>query len=110
MMILKMTNHSVWKWMTKFTEEPLKECALAEYGKVSIDFEIASPFKVFNKCIGLQGLLSMLKIESEKYAAQNGRECEVSEEEFSAFLGINILMGIHKLSLIRSLWAVDEIH
>ena len=29
-----------WEWMQKFTEEPLKECALVEDGKVSIDFGI----------------------------------------------------------------------
>ena len=56
--------------------------------EVSIDFEIASAFNVFNKCIGFQGLLSMLEIESERYVAQNGRDIEVSEEEFSAFLGV----------------------
>ena len=60
--------------MKKFTEEPLKDCALAEVGKVSIDFEIALPFKVLSKCIRFQSLLSMLKIESERYAVQNGRE------------------------------------
>ena len=66
-----------WKWIKKFIEEPLKECALADDGKVRIDFEISSPFKVFNKCIGFQGLFSVLKIESERYATQNGREFEV---------------------------------
>ena len=63
--IVKTKEQVGWKWMKKFTEESLKDCALAEDGKVSIDFEIASPFKLFNKCIGLQGLLSMLKVESE---------------------------------------------
>ena len=76
--------------------------------EVSIDFEIASAFNVFNKCIGLQGLLSMLEIESERYVAQNGRDIEVSEEEFSAFLGVIILMGIHKLPSIKSYWVVDD--
>ena len=39
--------------MKKFPEKPLKEYVLAEDGKVRIDFQSASPFKVFNKCIGL---------------------------------------------------------
>ena len=76
--------------------------------EVSIDFEIASAFNVFNKCIGLQGLLSMLEIESERYVAQNGRDIEVSEEELSAFLGVIILMRIHKLPSIKSYWVVDD--
>ena len=37
----------------KFTEYTLKECALAEDGKASIDFEILSSFKVFNNCTEL---------------------------------------------------------
>lgn len=50
----------------------------------------------------------MLKIESERYAAQNGRECEALEEAFSSFWGINILMGIHTLLLIKRYWAAGE--
>ena len=73
-----------------------------------VSIEIASAFNVFNKCIGLQGFLSMLEIESERYVAQNGRDIEVSEEEFSAFLGVIILMGIHKLPSIKSYWVVDD--
>ena len=51
--------------MKKFTEELLKESALAEDG--SINSDIPSLFKVFNKCFGLQGLLPTLKIESSRY-------------------------------------------
>ena len=53
--------------------------------------ENVTPFK----CVGLPGLLCMMKIESERYAAQNGRQFYISEEEFCAFLGINLLMGIN---------------
>ena len=90
--------------MQKFTEEPLIECALAEDGKVNTDlkFLLLSNYSINLKSIGLQGLLSILKIESESHANQNGREREVSEDEFSAFLGIYILMGIHKLPSIKS--------
>ena len=34
----------------------------------------------------LPGLLSMMKTESERYAAQNGREFKISEEELCDFL------------------------
>ena len=40
--IAKRKEQVEWKSMKKFTEEPLKKCALAD-GKVSIDFEIPSP-------------------------------------------------------------------
>ena len=68
-----------------------------------LKFLLLSNYSINLKSIGLQGLLSILKIESESYANQNGREREVSEDEFSAFLGIYILMGIHKLPSIKSL-------
>ena len=50
----------------------------------------------------------MMKIEPERYAAQNGRQFQISEEEFWTFLGVNLLMGINKLSTMKSYWSVDE--
>ena len=44
----------------------------------------------------------MLKVESERFVPKTGREFEVPEEGFSAFLGINKLIGIHKLLSIDS--------
>ena len=75
---------------------------------VNIHVENSTPHDVFTKCIGLPGLLSMMKTESERYAAQNGREFKISEEELRAFLGVNIVMGINKLPTIKSYWSVDE--
>ena len=75
---------------------------------MKIQVENATPYDVFTKCIGLPGLLSMMKTESERYAAQNAREFKISEEELCAFLGVNILMGINKLPTIKSYWSVDE--
>ena len=66
------------------------------------------PFAAFSKCIGDPGLLSMMEIESERYAAQNGWQFQISEEQFCAFLGANLLMGINKLPTMKSFWSVDE--
>ena len=44
----------------------------------------------------------MMKIESERYAAQNGRQFQISEEEFCTFLGVSLLMGINKLPVMKS--------
>ena len=57
--------------------------------------------------IRLPGLLSMMKTGSERYAAQNGRQFQISEEEFCAFLGVNLPMGINKLPTMKSYWS-DE--
>ena len=51
---------------------------------------------------------SMMKIESERYAVQNGRQFQISEEEFCAFLSVNLLMGINKPLTMKSYWSVHE--
>ena len=50
----------------------------------------------------------LLKTESERYAEQNGRMFQTMLEDLCVFLGINILMGIHKLSKMRDYWSIDE--
>ena len=64
--------------------------------------------QVFAKTVGLKGLLSLLKTVSVRYAEQNGRMFQTTLEELCAFLGINILMGIHKLPKMRDNWSVVE--
>ena len=53
-------------------------------------------------------MVLLLKTKSERYAEQNGRMFQTTLEELCAFLRINILMGIHKLSKMRAYWSVDE--
>ena len=98
----------VWKWRKRFAKTPLQPCSLKEEGVVNMQTENGTPFEAFSKCIGLPGLLSLMKIESERYAAQNGRQFQISEEEFCAFLGVSLLMGINKLRTMKSYWSVDE--
>ena len=99
----------VWKWRKCFAKTPLQPCSLKEEGVVNMQTENVTPFEGFSKCTGLPGLiLAMMKIESERYAAQNGRQFRISEEEFCTFLGANLLMGINKLPTMKSYWSVDE--
>ena len=86
----------------------MEKCVFAEDGIVNIDVQDPSPMKVFAKTVGLEGLLSLLKTESERYAEQNGRMFQTTLEELCAFLGINILIGIHKLPKMRDYWSIDE--
>ena len=79
-----------------------------EDGIVNIGVQDPSPMQVFAKTVGLEGLLSLLKTESERYAEQNGRMFQTTLEELCAFLGINILMDIHKLPKMRDHWSVDK--
>ena len=64
--------------------------------------------QVFAKTIGLEGSFLLLKIESERHAEQNGRMFQTTLEEMCTFLGINVLMAIHKLPKMRDYWSVDE--
>ena len=64
--------------------------------------------QVFAKMVGLEGLLSLLKTESERYAEQNERMFQILLEELCAFPGITILMDIHKLPIMRDYWSIDE--
>ena len=63
-----------------------------------------NPLKVFEKLINLDEFLHHLKLESERYAAQNGKTFEVSMDQLRAFIGFNFLMGYHKLPNLRSYW------
>ena len=83
----------VWKWNKRFEKPKLKTFVLAEEGIVTINLENPSPFQVFTEMIRLQGLL-IIKIEPERYTAQNGREFQTKKNELPAFLGINIFMAI----------------
>ena len=97
-----------WKWKKQFKKPAIKECTLAEEGIVNIELEHPSPLQVFSETIGLEELLTLIKTESERYAQQNGRVFQMTTEELSAFLGINLLMGIHKLPSVKDYWSVEE--
>ena len=98
----------VWKWRKRFAKTPLQPCSLKEEGVVNMQTENVTPFEAFSKCIGLPGLLSVMKIEFERYSAQNGRQFQISQEEFCAFLRVNLIMEINKLPTMKSYWSVDD--
>ena len=101
-------KEAVWIWRNRFAKTPIAPCfaktpcSLKEEGVLNMQTENVTPFEAFSKFIALPGLFSMVKIESEKYAAENGRQFQISEEEFWAFLGVNLLMGINKLPIMKS--------
>ena len=97
-----------WKWRRRFREQEIKNCSLTEEGIVNITLENPSPLQVFAETIGLEGLLTLIKVESERYAEQNGRVYQTTIDELAAFLGINILMGINHLPAIKDYWSVEE--
>ena len=57
-----------WKWRKQFRRAYVEKCVFAEDGVVNIDVQDPSPMQVFAKTVGLEGLLSLLKTESDRYA------------------------------------------
>ena len=66
-------NDKEWKWRKQFKRAYVAKCVFAEDGIDNIDVHDPSPRQVFAKTVGLEGLFSLLKTESERYAEQNGR-------------------------------------
>ena len=86
-----------------------KQSIYSDTGKVLLEFEEnPSPIDVFIKCTGLDGLFSLVRDESQRYAMQNGRVFETNDEELAAFLGVIFVMGINKLPSLKLYWATDE--
>ena len=85
-----------WNKATRYINAQ-KECTKLS-GEVLLDIDsLDNPLKVFEKLINLDKFLHHLKLESERYAAQNGRTFEVSKDELRTFIGVNFVMGYHKL-------------
>ena len=92
-----------WNKSTRYINAQ-KECTKFK-GEVLLYFDpLDNPLKVFEKLINLDELLRHLKLESERYAAQNGETFEVCMNKLSAFIGVNFVMGYHKLPNLRSYW------
>ena len=58
-----------------------------------------------------ESLTSLIAAETNKYACQNKRRnwVDVSTEEIWTFLGITILMGVHRLPRIRNYWSTNSL-
>ena len=85
-----------WTKSTRYINAQ-KECTKFN-SEVLLDIDpLDNPLKVFEKLINLDKFLHRLKLESEKYAAQNGKTFEVSINELRAFIGANFVMGYLKL-------------
>ena len=57
-----------WKWRKQFKRAYVKKFVFAEDSIVNINVQDPSPMQVFAKTVDLEGLLSLLKTESERYA------------------------------------------
>ena len=81
--------------------------AQKEFTKFNVEvlldiYPLDHPLKVFEKLINLEGFLHYLKLESERYDAQNEKIFEVSMDELRAFFSVDFVMRYHKLPNLRN--------
>ena len=65
-----------------------------------------SPIEIFFLVTDLEELLELIVDQSKLYAHQNGRNFTVAKEELKAFLGINFVIAINKLTTIAECWRI----
>ena len=71
--------------------------------------ETVSPTEIPSLVTELEELLELIVKQSNLYAHQNGINFTVTKKELKAFLGINLVMTINKLSTIAEYWRVDNL-
>ena len=71
--------------------------------------ETLSPTEILSLVTELEKLLELIVEQSNLYSHQNGRNFTVTKKELKAFLGINLVMAINKLSTIAEYWRVDNL-
>ena len=97
-----------WTKCTRYINTQ-KECTKFN-GEVLWDiYPLENPLKVFDKLINLDKFLYHLKLESKRYAAQNGKLFGVSMDELRASISVNFAMAYYKLSNLQS-FGKQEIH
>lgn len=65
-----------------------------------------SPTDVYRVLV--EPIIGPIVFQSNLYATQRGRNLYLSEKEFFSFIGINFLMGYHKLPNWRDYWSGSE--
>ena len=93
-----------WKRTSKFIKA--KKCTLE--ANILLDMENTNLLQIFESTMKLNELVKIICDQSNLYAAQNGREFATTPEEIRAFLGINYIMSISKLSNLKCCWSVDS--
>ena len=84
-----------------------KKCTLEVEVLVNLD-HASTPFDIFQTVAGMNELLEVIVMETNRYTTQKVRNFETTEDEMKAFLGINFIMGISKLPSLEDYWSTDK--
>ena len=88
-----------WKWEDKDKPMTKKECTLEAEVLVDLDHD-STPFDIFQMVTGMNELLEIIVMETNRYATRKGCHFETTEDEM-VFLWINFIMGISKLLSLK---------
>ena len=84
-----------------------KKCTLEVEVLVNLD-HASTPFDIFQTVAGMNELLEVIVMETNRYTTQKGRNFETTEDEMKTYLGINFIMGISKLPSLEDYWSTDK--
>ena len=89
---------------------PVQQPDIDCYSKINNELaDLNDEYDIFLQVTNLEDLINNIIIpQSEIYATQKGEVFSVSNEEIKSFLGLTILMGIHKLPELRDYWSAES--
>ena len=96
-----------WKWEDKEKPMTKSECTLELEVLVDLDHG-STPFDIFQTVTGMNELLEIIVMETNRHTTQKGCNFETTKNEMKAFLGINAIMGINKLPSLEDYWSTDK--
>ena len=82
-------------------------CTLEEEALINLDHG-STHSDIFQTVTGMNELLEIIVTETHRYAIQRGRNFETTEDEMKAFLWINFIIGIKKLTFLDDYWSTDK--
>ena len=96
-----------WKWEDK--EKPMKKKEYILEAEVLVNLDHGStPFDIFQTFTGMNELLEIILMETNRYATEEVCNFQTTEDEMEAFLEINFIMGINKLPSLEDYWSTDK--
>ena len=85
------------KWIKKLKVNKQEPCALVPEIQVELN-EIVTPMEIFELVTGLEELIDLIVDQTNLHTQKKGRNFTVDNNELKAFLGINYIMVIIKLT------------
>ena len=80
-----------------------------EYNKLHVDDRVrTNPYEIFEYIINFDQLIDFIVLETSRYANFKGDPFVTTSEEITTILGIVVMMGYHKLLIVKSYWSTDD--